>query len=175
MPPEVPTPDALPTVTQTPKRARGRPRKVRNAPTPEQLQALQQQIESDPLVQTVATSVDRTSTTSLDGVMLQLGIECARLKYGRECASIDGRHSLAVELSGRRIRALSKLARLVLERARVLGDVGIDPQDERLQKVVRAFNEQVLASAQATMPPEVAERFVREYEARVQGWEERLD
>jgi hypothetical protein len=164
----------------TERRPPGRPRAIRPAPHPaaraqhERARArLDAHVAGDALVQVAASETARTSVETLDGVLRELAREQAALSWERRCAVMEGRRD-ADRISSRRIDGLSRLAGLVLERARAGVDSEIDPNDPKLQVMVRDFFGQIRETALEVMGEETASKFVATFEDRVRGWESRV-
>lgn len=165
---------------QAERRPPGRPRAIRPAPHPaaraahERVRArLEDHLADDELVRVAAGEIGRTSVATLDGVLRELAREQASLHWDRRRAVMEGRRD-ADRISSRRIDGLSRLAGLVLERARAGVDSEIDPTSPKVQVIVRQFFREVRETALEVMTEATAAKFVAAFEHKVGDWESRL-
>jgi hypothetical protein len=162
------------------RRRPGRPKTIRRAPDANQIQQyervrqrLRLHVAADPVVQVASKPADRTSTETIDETMRQLALEAAGLAWDRERAQVEGRGD-PERIASRRISALSRIADLALERAR-LGEDHFDPYDARVQTIMRAFVARMREAAEQTLEPRALERFLADFDARLAGWESRVE
>jgi hypothetical protein len=181
-PPPSDTPTATANVlaleTLAGRRRPGRPKSIRRAPDADEIEQyrrvagfLRSYVEADPVVAaTSAVEADRTSTAKVDAAMLAIAREAAGLGWERQQAQTQGRRD-AEKISSRRVDALSRLASLVGERAR-LGPVDdLDAKDPKVQLVVADFVDRVREVATETLVPDVAEKFLVAFVGKLEGWE----
>ncbi len=146
------------------KRRPGRPRKVRPAPDASELdyvaevaKAAESFINDDPVV-TAFSCKDAGDIGSLNLVMHSLAEEQAALLFDRLRLTREGRGDPA-PISSRRVDALLKLGRLVVQRENTLQESGdLDPA--HLDQVVGMLVAEVAAVIEDTTAPEIAERFM---------------
>jgi hypothetical protein len=161
------------------KKRPGRPRSISRAPTEFEREQhrrvadrLKDHVEADPVVQAASTEADRKSTAAIDASMLEIAREAAGLSWERRQSQLRGQPE-AEKSASRKIDALSKLASLVLEKARVGGEPDLDPHDARFQKLVSLFFSQFRDCASEALGADSTE-FVEEYMKRISGWEARV-
>ena len=156
---------------------KGRPRRVEPAPPPQDtyLQRLDElrgaALDVDRVFAACRAPEERDAEV-INESMREVAAEAAAIAYERREAERRGQDPS--RLCSRRVRALTSLAALVVERARLGGDLEVDPRDERVQRVVGLFFRDISEIAQETLGAETAEKFTSAFLARVNGWAERL-
>jgi hypothetical protein len=153
----------------------GRPRRVEARPEQdtylERLDELRGvAAEVDPLLSACRDAAQDGKV--MEATMVQLARENAALGWERQAS--ERRGADVGQICSRRVAGLTQLANLVSERARLGGDVEVDPRDPRVQAVVKLFFSDIAQVAQETLGTETAETFTSTFLARVKGWEDRL-
>jgi hypothetical protein len=158
-----------------PREGRSRPRTIAPAPPPrdnylEQLAHLRAEAAAaDPIVD--ATTDPERSAEVLDQTLLALAVEAAAIGFERVRAEREGRD--VGQLCSRRVDGLSRLASLVVERARWEPDT-LDLRSPKMQKAVDYFNAMLAETAEETLGPD-AQRLLAGYQARLVGWQDKID
>lgn len=159
-----------------PRDGRSRPRVIAPAPVPEQDTYLDQVAELrdqaaavDPVV--TAASVREGSGEVLDQTLLEIARESAAIKFERMRAEREGRD--ASQLCSRRVSGLVQLASTIVARSRWEPDT-LDVRCSQMQRVIAFFVETLKDAAEETLGADAA-RFMAEYDAKIAGWENRLD
>lgn len=151
------------------RRRRGRPRKVRPAPTHDEREYHRQrgeeralQIQTDALVRAIEDGVAGFEIVRI--AMLGLARETASLKWERQSAEREGRD--AAPIASRRIDALGKLASLVLALRKVDPDPPISPVT--FKKLVQLFVNEIGVGVHEVLPEEQATTLMKWFEQRVE-------
>jgi hypothetical protein len=159
-------------------RRTGRPKKIEHRPTVDQndyaervAEIAERFIADDELVRASAVRHDRDDPAVVDEALRQLAKEQSCLHFDRIQAMNAGR--ALDQTSSRRVEALSKMAGLVLLRARACPEE-LDVRSARFQAAVEDFVACVRAAADETLAAETADRFVATYLERLSGWEGRV-
>jgi hypothetical protein len=140
-------------------RARGRPKKIRSAPTfdarvyHEEVAALREQaLEADPLV----LAADGHGGDVLDQVIVEIAADAARLRWDRMRAEERGLEQTPM-ICSRIIDAYAKLSTLVLQRHELQRGEPTDAQVERVKAMFLKDIEEVVVDV---LGVEVAETFM---------------
>lgn len=159
------------------KRKPGRPRKIRPAPTADELQYAAEvnllrdhHVENDHLVQ--ALDQHAGSLEILDRCAHDLARESAILRFEIRSAQAASRSTGVEQLMNRRIDALHKLALVSMGR-RKLDMIDLDPTSDSVQRVFAAFLDSITNVATQVLPD--AEPFLEQCREALDGWESRLE
>ncbi|MBI3203048.1 MAG: hypothetical protein HYZ29_16030 [Myxococcales bacterium] len=159
------------------RRRPGRPRKVERRPTVDDLAYFAsvatdrvRHADADDVVAAVRGRADASEV--LRRVREGIAVEAAVLEHER---LEQQKRGLDVgQISSRRIEALTRLATLEVEALRLRAGT-IDPRNEGMQRVFRAWVGDVRDAAVATMAPEALDAFFTLLETRLQTWEDRAE
>ena len=155
------------------REGRSRPKVIARRPEPddyldEVAQLRAKAMAVDPVV-TVARAPERASEV-FDQTLFELASECAALSWEIRQAERLGKD--VGSLCSRRISGLTQIGSLVSERARWRsGD--FDTRSAEFGKIVADFMRMFRETAEETVPD--PERFIAMYEAKLAGWEDRID
>lgn len=127
--------------------------------------------DADPVLSSMSDQMRQRRV--MDETLRALATEAASIKFDRINAEREGRETVG-QLCSRRVAALTQLASLVVERARVGGEPDFDPHDPKVQKVVAAFFHAMRECARETIDSSAVERFLARFEQLAKGWEDRV-
>lgn len=161
-----------------PRCGRGRPRVIRPKPDLDdpyltQLHDLRVEAEAGDPILAACRDHDEKTERVVEHSLMGIAREAAALRFEREAA--EKRGADVSQLCSRRISALSTLASLIVERARVGGERDLDVRDPRLLRIVDLFHEQIREVAIEVMDDERAKVFLTAYRAKTVGWQDRID
>lgn len=157
------------------KRRPGRPRKVELAPAPDEAAYHALMVEEREL-QLRTDSVVAASDGTPEEVLVALRTAAAREAAGLlfERRRLEARGSDVAQICSRRVEALTAVARLTLELARVRAGT-FDPYSRDMQLIYNFFLDTVRESTTAVLPPDTAAALVEAFETRLAGWEAQFE
>lgn len=157
------------------KRTRGRPRRVENVPSPNDLtyhaqisEAKSRFVDED---RVVAAARNRSEAAHmLHLIKEQIACEAAAIHFQRMENEKLGKDT--AQTSTRRIDALTKIAGIELEIKKLGADL-IDLRGERFQRVFKLWIETIRQVAAETLPPELIDLFFNRLSTEMDGWEDK--
>ena len=159
------------------ERQRGRPRKVEKMPTTSDLEyhsamseEKQRFVTRDPVV--VATEGKIDAPELLRKLRTEIAKEAAALHFQRIESEKFGKDTS--QTSSRRIDALTKIAHIELEIAKI-GPSTVDVRSEKFQRVIKLFLGFIQETAVETLPPEALNLFFNRLETKMDHWEDKAE
>jgi hypothetical protein len=159
----------------TVKRGPGRPRKVERMPQTSDLEyhaemivEKQKFIENDAVVQALARHAEPIEVIRI--VKAEVARESAAIEFQRIENEKRGRD--VADISKKRIEALTKVAALELEAAK-LGVNAVDLKSERMQRIFKFWVERIQEVAAEVLQPEQIELLFNRLQTELEGWEDR--
>jgi hypothetical protein len=127
-------------------------------------------LAADPVV---AAAVDpERAAEVLDQTIRELAVECASIGFERLRVERESRD--VGPLCSRRVSGLTQIAALAVERHRHRPNA-LDVRGHKFQGVVNSFISILKETALETLAPATAERFLTGYQAKLSGWEDKVD
>jgi len=156
-------------------RRTGRPKKVRVRPEPVALDyAAEVDRERQAFVNGEMARYEAEADTieRLWQVIREIAEETAALKFSKRRMELEDRVG-SEKISSTISESYVRIAKLVLEIAKLGGFGRIDPKNAKVQAVVKLFHEQLDEAASGTLDSDQAKAFWENYRARLEGWEAR--